>query len=448
MEGFAVDALQTAELQRLRRIRQLGLAHLVFPGAEHSRFAHVLGASFLTTRFADSLLADAHLHLPRSLQPDESIVRDLVAAALCHDLGHGPLSHAWEQNVIGPLDEARHSAWSESLKLPDEPWLRKTRQWHELVTQALLRQGELHDLLESIDSGMSERVAAILAGRFYLPYLTRLFASDVDVDRCDFILRDAHGSGVAYGRYDLDWLVSTITVGTNPANDEPVLGFDLHKAPRVVEQLLIARRAMYDTVYHHKAVRSAEGMVGNLLRRTHELAMKNPQFLSKIDGFDVLAKAIAGEPLTTEEVLELDDYSLWVFVRRLQSQVDDDAVQELAKRVYQRDLFKPVPIDRLRLDQLITAEHDETMDRVDTVLQSLDYEVPSIFRFVDHAYFSFFHGSDGEGSWFVNASDPRRCGIPISRHEAFVLHPQTRRVAHTLYVPREAVDRVKHALDS
>jgi HD superfamily phosphohydrolase len=447
MEGLAVDALQAAELQRLRRIRQLGLAHLVFPGAEHSRFAHALGASFLTTRFSESLLADAHLHLPRSLQPDESIVRDLVIAALCHDLGHGPLSHAWEQNVIGTLHEPKRSAWMESLKLPDEPWLKSSRQWHELVTQALIARGELHDVLETVESGLSARVAALLSDRFYLPYLTRLFSSDVDVDRCDFILRDAHGSGVAYGRYDLDWLVSTITVGTNPANDDPVLGFDLYKAPRVVEQLLIARRAMYDTVYHHRAVRSAEGMVGNLLRRTHELAAINTEFLSKIQGFDVLTKAIAGNPLSTEEVLELDDYSLWVFIGRLQTQVEDKAVRDLAARVYGRQLFKPVPIAATRLDQMITSEHDTTMKRVDGELRRFNYENPEVFRFVDHAYFSFFHGDDGEGSWFVDTRDPHRRAQPISRHEAFVHHPHARRVTHTLYVPREAVTAVKNALD-
>lgn len=445
-EGFAVDALQTPELQRLRRVRQLGLAHLVFPAAEHSRFTHVLGAAFLTTRFAGSLLADAHLHLPRSLQPDESVVRDLVVAALCHDLGHGPLSHAWEQNVIGALDEEKRRAWTGSLKLPAEPWVDNVRQWHELVAQALLASGDLHDLLESVDTGMSTRVAAILGERYYLPYLTRLLSSDVDVDRCDFILRDAHQSGVAYGRYDLDWLVSTITVGTNPANDEPVLGFDVQKAPRVVEQLLIARRAMYDTVYHHRAVRSAEGMVGNLLRRTHELAAANESFLERIEGFEVLVKAIAGAPLSPAEILELDDYSLWVFIHRLQTHVDDDAVRQLAQRVYQRELFKPVPIASSRLDLLITSEHEETMGRVDDVLRRFKYESPRDFRFVDHAYFSFFHGGDGEGSWFVDTRDSSRRAEPISRHEAFVHHPQSRRVTHTLYVPREAVAAVRDEL--
>lgn len=448
MQGLAIDALQTPELQRLRRIRQLGMAHLVFPGAEHSRFAHVLGSAYLTTRFAESLLADTQHYLPQSLQPDETIVRDLVLAALCHDLGHGPLSHAWEYNVIGELDEEKRRAWTVSLGLGDESWLAEVGGWHELVTQALLlTKGDLHDLLENVETGTSERVAALLGDRFYLPYLTRLFASDVDVDRCDFILRDAYQSGVAYGRYDLDWLISTITVGTDPANERPVLGFDRHKAPRVVEQLLIARRALYDTVYHHRAVRSAEGMVGNLLRQTHKLASENPDFLANIEGFDILARAIAGEPLSTKEVLELDDYSLSVFIGRLRTEVDDEAVKTLASRVYSRDLFKPVQITRDRLDKLITSEHDVTMQEIDGILRELGYEQPEAFRFVDHAYFSFFHGRDGEGSWFVDTRTPQRHALPISRHEALVHHPQERQVLHTLYVPLDAVSQVRKALE-
>jgi HD superfamily phosphohydrolase len=110
MESFAIEALASPELQRLRRIRHLGLVHLVFPGAEHSRFAHSLGAAHVMSRFANSL-ADAR-YLPDSLKPDEGLVRDLVLAALCHDLGHGPLSHAWEQRIVKDFDR---DSWLLSL---------------------------------------------------------------------------------------------------------------------------------------------------------------------------------------------------------------------------------------------------------------------------------------------------------------------------------------------
>src|SRR5262245_21120720 len=100
-ESAVVDVLRTPELQRLRRIRQTGLAYLVFPGAEHSRLAHSLGASYVAVLFGRHL-EDAVVNvLPGFLAPGAEATRDLAVAALCHDLGHGPLSHAWEREAIG-----------------------------------------------------------------------------------------------------------------------------------------------------------------------------------------------------------------------------------------------------------------------------------------------------------------------------------------------------------
>src|SRR5580658_2298577 len=101
METLVIDILRTPEIQRLRRIRQLGLAHLVFPGAEHSRLVHSLGAAWLAVRFGRQLADSAKTAVIDVLLPTPSSIRDLAVAALCHDLGHGPLSHAWEREVIG-----------------------------------------------------------------------------------------------------------------------------------------------------------------------------------------------------------------------------------------------------------------------------------------------------------------------------------------------------------
>jgi HD superfamily phosphohydrolase len=452
MQAFAIDALQTPELQRLRRIRQLGLARLVFPGAEHSRFVHALGAAHLAGRFAEALVEDSRDHLPHSLQPDETIVRDLVLAALCHDLGHGPLSHTWEQNVIGDFetDAELREEWRVALGLGAEPWLAEIRQWHELVTQALiLTKGTLHDLLEHVEAGTSERVAAILGGRFYLRHLTRLVQSDVDVDRCDFVLRDAYQTGVAYGRYDLDWLVSTVTVGVDTATDTPVIGFDLAKAPRVVEQLLIARRALYDNVYHHRAVRSAEGMVGKLLALASRTLRDEPNEIEEAIGSNAaLEAAIAGKPLSAAELLELDDDALWAFVRRLEQSAKNTAVRKLAGRIVNRELLKPVPISPRRLESLITSDQERMWERVDAVLKRHDYTEPGFFRFVDSAAFNFFHTREDEGSWFVDTRSLDREATPIIEHETFLHHrSEQRRVQRTLFVPREAVADVKRALD-
>ena len=110
----------------------------------------------------------------------------------------------------------------------------------------------------------------LLRGHYYLQYLPRLLSSDIDVDRADFILRDTYQSGVAYGRYDLNWLVSTCTVGMTEY-DQLVTGFDRRKSIRVIEQFLIARHALYETVYYHKTVHAAEGMVASFLRRVRDV---------------------------------------------------------------------------------------------------------------------------------------------------------------------------------
>src|SRR4051812_15000537 len=130
MEAVVVDVLRTPELQRLRKIRQLGLAHLVFPGAEHSRFLHSLGAAFLAVRFGRHLKELAvNLFVP-ALCPDETEIRDLAVAALCHDLGHGPLSHAWEREIVGHNFDRK--GWASALELEVDASVLGRLKWHEL----------------------------------------------------------------------------------------------------------------------------------------------------------------------------------------------------------------------------------------------------------------------------------------------------------------------------
>jgi len=131
------------ELQRLRRIRQLGLAHFVFPGAEHSRLVHSLGAAHLAIRFARQLHECAKGFLIPFLTIEQTSVRDAALAGLCHDLGHGPLSHVWErESSIGDDFQPRTMA-EVLLGLAADASLEKLR-WHELVGQALLSWPDGH----------------------------------------------------------------------------------------------------------------------------------------------------------------------------------------------------------------------------------------------------------------------------------------------------------------
>jgi uncharacterized protein len=442
MESFAVEALRTAEVQRLRRIRQLGLVYLVFPGGEHSRFVHSLGASFVAARFGRSLELTSRELLPESLRADEEVVRDLVLAALCHDLGHGPLSHPWEQQLIG-LDYSQDD-WAAALGLASQPWIRQKMRWHELVAQALLlwSEGELNRLLEALETGTSQRIAALLRNDYYLPYLTRLLASDVDADRCDFVLRDAYQTGVAHGRYDIDWLVSTVTVGTTEQGS-PVVGFDSAKAPRVVEQLLVARRALCDTVYHHPRVRSAEGMVGLIFAR---LKSHHDELLHRVRGFQEIKKAIRNEPLSPVEILRLDDHNLWVFIQTLASNASTDAATDLANRVLKRRLFRAVPIDSMELQEFLNDDPPRATIVVDNAIERAGYETPSSYRIWDSPPFAFFHGTPTEGSLFVSSSSDRRA-YPVRDHPELLLHrSRDERSRLRLFVPDDAVEEVASAI--
>lgn len=131
METLVVDVLRTREVQRLRRIRQLGLVHLVFPGGEHSRLVHSLGAAYLAVLFGRRLRDAGRDSLSEFLLPDETAIRDFALATLFHDLAHGPLSHAYEWEIVG--ENYPISAWKQGLGLqPDDPLLDRPLKWHVL----------------------------------------------------------------------------------------------------------------------------------------------------------------------------------------------------------------------------------------------------------------------------------------------------------------------------
>jgi HD superfamily phosphohydrolase len=353
LETAVLELLSARELQRLRRVRQLGLAHLVFPSAEHSRLAHAIGAAHLAVRFGRHLEEATRDTLTAGVRPDSEACRDLAIAALCHDLGHGPLSHAWEREV--QMDFQR-SAWVESLGLDQHDGALGELSWHELVTQGLLlwEGGDIHRMLEALEEGTSARIARMLRGDHYLSYLPRLLNSDIDVDRCDYVIRDAIHAGVAYGRYDLTWLISTAAIGC--VEERLVVGFDSRKAPRVMEQFLVARRALYDTVYQHKTTRAAEVMVGLLLRRLRDM-LASGEDPGLGERFEPYRRALAGEALKPEEILALDDYSLWVLIMHIAQRMDGDCTAtDLAGRIVRRELFKEIRLDPADLNQALSVQ--------------------------------------------------------------------------------------------
>jgi HD superfamily phosphohydrolase len=436
MESIVIEVLRAPELQRLRRVRQLGLAHLVFPGAEHSRLVHSLGASYLAIQFARRLQEACHNYLVEALTPSEAAVRDAALAALCHDLGHGPLSHAWEREVVG--EDYPRERWLGALGLVSEQERLAGLKWHEVVAQGLLAWpgGQLHQLRERHEAGSSQRLRFLLQGKHYIPYLPRLLRADVDVDRADFIRRDTHQCGVAYGRYDLDWLLSTCTVGRT-AEDELVVGFDRRKALRVVEQFLVARRALYETVYYHKTVHSAEGMVTLFLRRLREVIRDyTPLDAGRV--VEPLVRVISGEVLEPPELLALDDFSLWVLIDNVAHAPRMDATaRDLARRVVERDLFKLVPCVDRRVNEFLRRE--DGYDRLYDAIRPYCPGPPQFYLWVDVSRFTMLSDRREEWAYFVGED---RIATPVREHES--IRPLWREDDESvrLFTVPEAVERV------
>ncbi len=310
-----VSALLGArEVQRLRRIRQLGLTSLVFPGAEHSRFAHAVGAAHVMTRLFSRIRAIEHT-LPVEHRLDDEGARDALAAALLHDLGHGPFSHLFEDVQPG---HKHHEDWT---------------------VEAICDPGtEVHRALEGLSAGMAERVADMLHGRHRLRYLARAVSGTLDVDRADYLLRDSHMTGVRYGLYDLDWLLRAL--GFGEVAGEWVLAVEGRKGLPPIESFFLGRHFMYQQVYHHKATRAAEALIRGLFVRAGEL-VRGGHPPSRLP--PALACAARGESVPLGDYLELDDASLLSCFADWEKSADP-ILSDLAARLRARRLPKTLPL--------------------------------------------------------------------------------------------------------
>jgi HD superfamily phosphohydrolase len=312
-EEIVVRLLETRELQRLRRIRQLGLASFAYPGADHTRFSHAIGAAFVMTRLL-ARLRSIDVGLPFWQRVTTERAREALAAALLHDLGHGPFSHLFEQ--VLPSGH-HHEAWTQRIVLDPST--------------------EVHAVLREFDPELPARVAELVVGKHELPYLARAVSGTFDVDRCDYLLRDAHSTGVGYGRFDLDWLLRSLTFGP-PASEgaAPPLAIDGRKGIPAIESFLLARLFMFQQVYFHKTERSCEWMLTRILERARLLIVDGARLPGTPPGISALARDGA---VSLEDYLALDDPALWVALSAWQH-ASDPLLSDLVKRLHARKLFK------------------------------------------------------------------------------------------------------------
>jgi len=232
LDPLAFELIDTPAFQRLRYVRQLGLAFLVYPGATHSRFEHALGTYHLARRTLT--LFEEQDEYSRIADEECQLIR---IAALLHDIGHYPFSHALEE--IGAMH-------------------------HEAVARPLICDGEVAEALRrELGPNAPERIVELIRGESDSP-LQGLISGSIDLDKLDYLRRDAFMCGVSYGEIDVDRLINALTLVPDPVSSEPRVGM-VEKGLSALESLLFARYQMYRNVYWHHAVRSATAMYKRLV---------------------------------------------------------------------------------------------------------------------------------------------------------------------------------------
>ncbi|MCJ7479117.1 MAG: HD domain-containing protein [Candidatus Nanohaloarchaeota archaeon QJJ-7] len=322
------DVLDTPEMQRLRRVKQLGLSSLVYPSATHSRFEHSLGAFALASQFAESLGLG------------EKEAQELRLAGLLHDVGHGPFSHV--------SDRIFHENGTS----------------HEQFSKEKVRDSRISDLLE--EEGIDpEKICQLIGGE---GRLGSVIAGHIDVDRMDYLVRDAHYTGVAYGTIDEETIIRA-------ARLDEGLAFSA-KYVNAIESLLTARYLMMPTVYMHRTSRIAEQMFLEAYRRFEEEQDMDPDEMAAMDDSQLmhLMKSVEASRRMVEKI---EDRQLYKVAARLDPGRETD---ELREEVMDSTGLprEEVLVDSIEMDgsdpyevPLVTREGPGSLDEVSPLPEAL-----------------------------------------------------------------------------
>ncbi|MGP1395705.1 MAG: HD domain-containing protein [Inquilinaceae bacterium] len=314
IDRLAWRLINAPEFQRLRRIRQLGFCDIVFLGASHSRFAHCIGVYQTARRLLAAIRRKADRY-----DPDRGDVA--LCAALLHDLGHGPFSHAFEGVERGRGRTGGHERW----------------------TVAIIRaETQVRAILEDHAPGLADRVADLLALDNPTDLYSSLISSQFDADRLDYVLRDGHMTGIASGRLDYEWLLDCLEVGrlegAGPGQETEGLYLNYKGLPSA-ENYLLARYQLYSRVYLHKTSRSAERMLRALLVRVSDLARDGSTAATGLAQDHALLRYLVADRPDVGLYLALDDALVLTALAAL-ADAPDGTVAALARGLYHRRLYK------------------------------------------------------------------------------------------------------------
>lgn len=344
-DEFIFDLIEHPYFQRLRRICQLGLTHLVYPGALHTRFHHVLGAMHLMTQAVSVIRRKGHDITPQEEQA-------VLLAILLHDIGHGPFSHALEYDIVNHVS-------------------------HEAIS------GFFIERLSKEFNGKLDLALLIFQNKYSKkPFLYQLVSSQLDMDRLDYLNRDSFFTGVTEGQIGADRIIEMLNVH----NGNLVLE---EKAIYSIEKFLVSRRFMYWQVYLHKTVVSAEFMLIHILRRAKELVLQGKELFASPALMYFLKHNITEtdfktNPAVLDTFAKLDDFDITSAIKVWQD-ADDKILSILSKKLINRELFKiEVSKNEFSPDR-IKVEKELIRDKYQLVGNEVDYFVYSE-TLVNNAY--------------------------------------------------------------
>ncbi len=299
------ELINTAEFQRLRRIRQLGTTYVTFHGAEHTRFNHSLGVYEIMRRIISKLAEN---------QAWEEADRLLcLSAALLHDVGHGPFSHSFEK-----VFDTDHEEWTQAILTGDT---------------------EIHRILSLVAADFPRKVCEVIAKTYENKLFVSLISSQIDADRMDYLLRDAYYTGVNYGNFDMERILRVMRI------HEEYLVFK-HSGMHAVEDYIMSRYQMYWQVYFHPVTRSAEVILRKAFERAKRLFEEGYRFKELprllIPFINKETKVSLADYLRLDESVILYYFQLW-------RQEEDSILADLCDRFINRRLFKYMECDPLSM---------------------------------------------------------------------------------------------------
>ncbi|MFK7749768.1 MAG: HD domain-containing protein [Kordia sp.] len=291
------DLIEHKYFQRLRRISQMGMSYLVYPGAHHTRFHHALGCMHLMQKAIQVLCFKGVV-----ISEDEK--QALLIAILLHDIGHGPFSHAMEHSIVNSVH-------------------------HEEISLLLMEQ-----LNEEFNGNLTLAIE-IFKGNYPRKFMYQLISGQIDMDRADYLKRDSFYTGVAEGNINSERIITMLSV----VDDELVIE---EKGIYSVEKFLVARRLMYWQVYLHKTSLVAEQLLIRVLKRAKELTLKGANLQASAALSFFIQNEISIEDFNYEVLdrfAKLDDYDV-VSAMKEWMEEDDFVLSNLCKMIINRDLLQ------------------------------------------------------------------------------------------------------------